>query len=388
MRIIIATENYYPHLNGTSYFIQRLAYLLKKGGHAVLVICPSKTGQQGYYSHKHVGIFGIYSIPVMMNGNFRFSPGFLISKIKLRNAIKKFHPDAVHLQDHLFIARAVQKIANEMNLKTVGTNHFTPENFLHYLNFLVVGKSQIKKYAQRNLVNFLSKLDIVTTPTKMAADLLKGMGFSKPVIPISCGIDLKQFNPERKGQYLKDRYGIANKKIILYVGRLSPEKNLDAVMMAFQLAYKEIHNLHLVLAGAGRKLMHLKRLAKRLGIGASVTFTGFVPDKDLMNMYGIADCFIIAGNVELQSIATMEAMASGLPVIAADAMALPELVKHGKNGFLFKLGQTQEIAGYMVQLLSNKGLCRRMGRESLKIIKGHDITKTIEAFESLYKKVY
>jgi glycosyltransferase involved in cell wall biosynthesis len=104
-------------------------------------------------------------------------------------------------------------------------------------------------------------------------------------------------------------------------------------------------------------------------------------------LYTLADCFIIAGTVELQSIATMEAMASGLPVLAVRAMALPELVRDGENGFLFEHGNINQMAEQMVRLLGDQSLQQKMGHASLQIIQNHNIDRVIEQFEALYKEV-
>jgi glycosyltransferase involved in cell wall biosynthesis len=171
----------------------------------------------------------------------------------------------------------------------------------------------------------------------------------------------------------------------MYLGRLDKEKYVDFLLKAFAIATKKI-DAHFVTAGFGAEEANLKKLVTDLGIEKSVTFTGFVPDKDKPNLYRVADCFLIAGTVELQSIATMEAMASGLPIIAVNAMALPHLVKHGKNGFLFQEGQTESVAKHIVSIFSDKELRNKMSEESLKIIEEHDINKIIKKYESLYQK--
>jgi 1,2-diacylglycerol 3-alpha-glucosyltransferase len=104
-------------------------------------------------------------------------------------------------------------------------------------------------------------------------------------------------------------------------------------------------------------------------------------------LYRVADLFIIAGVAELQSIATMEAMASGLPVIAADATALPVLVHHGENGFLFPVDDVQALAAAAVAILSNEPLRKQMARKSQGLIKVHDIDKVVQQYEMLYSRM-
>ena len=112
----------------------------------------------------------------------------------------------------------------------------------------------------------------------------------------------------------------------------------------------------------------------------------FLPVKDLPNIYGIADIFAMPSIAELQSLVTMEAMASGLPIIAANAVALPHLVHDNDNGFLFTPGNEKDMAQKLLVLLENKELRKKMGKQSLAIIKQHDIKNIVKEVESLYSK--
>src|SRR5690606_5347679 len=113
------------------------------------------------------------------------------------------------------------------------------------------------------------------------------------------------------------------------------------------------------------------RAAER-GVADHVRFLGFVPDEDLPGLYSSVDVFCMPGTAELQSLVTLEAMATGRPVVAADAMALPHLCQHGRNGFLHTPRDTDEIARHVTTLLIDDALRARMGRESLAIATGHD----------------
>ena len=118
-----------------------------------------------------------------------------------------------------------------------------------------------------------------------------------------------------------------------------------------------------------------------------VSFLGFIPDKDLAPLYRLADVFAIPSEAELQSLATMEAMACGQPVVAADAYALSELVHHNINGFLFQRGNSEEMAQYLDLLVADQELRRKMGSNSLEIIARHDRTKVLDQWEALYRRL-
>jgi glycosyltransferase involved in cell wall biosynthesis len=118
-----------------------------------------------------------------------------------------------------------------------------------------------------------------------------------------------------------------------------------------------------------------------------ISFLGFIPDKDLAPLYRLADVFAIPSEAELQSLATMEAMACGLPVVAADAYALPELVHHDINGFLFQRGNSEEMAQFLDVLVIDKELRKQMGSKSLEIIANHDRTQVLDQWEALYLRL-
>jgi glycosyltransferase involved in cell wall biosynthesis len=116
-------------------------------------------------------------------------------------------------------------------------------------------------------------------------------------------------------------------------------------------------------------------------------FAGFVPDDKLPDLYQASDVFVIAGVAELQSIVTMEAMASGLPILAVNAMALPELCHDGQNGYLFEMGNENALSEKIIELATDSGLRKEMSEKSMEIIQKHDIRKTIPQFEGLYSQL-
>lgn len=385
MRILIATDTYYPDINGAAYFTYRLATTLAKRGHSVFVMCPSRSSKNTVSNDNGITVYGIRSIPILIYRNFRISPLFISRTI--RGAIKEVSPDIVHIQNHFLIGREAVSAAKKLGIPVIGTNHFMPENLLHYLHLPGIVDRWAQKLAWRLFVRVFQQLDFIATPTKTAAALLKKTGLDKDAMPISCGIDLERFSPANDGLYLKRSFDIPDSRpVLLYVGRLDKEKRIDLILRALPDVLG-VTSVHLVLAGTGREKGKLEELTEKLGIQKAVTFTGFVPDKDLQNIYRIADLFVTAGTAELQSIVTMEAMASGLPVVAANAMALPELVHDGENGYLFSNGNSQMLAEKVIAILSDQTMRTQMSRKSLEIIKDHDINKTIEKYEAIYDEI-
>ncbi|NOX32144.1 MAG: glycosyltransferase family 4 protein [Deltaproteobacteria bacterium] len=386
MKILIAADTYYPHVNGASYFARRLAYYLHRRGHHIRVIAPSRGFCNEVFEQDEVNVTGVRSMPALVYKNFRFSPRMIQGRA-VQNAVLSWNPDIVHVQSHFFICKQVVKTAKKMGLPTIVTNHFMPENLIHYFPLPGFAKQWLKAWGWKQLANVFKDADIVTTPTRTAAQLLDKIGLNKEVLAVSCGIDLDRFHPLKGNGHLKLKYKIPeDKKILLYVGRLDKEKNIDLILHGFsQVAH--LLDLHLVIAGKGAEEKNLKQLVHESGLGARATFTGFVPDEQLPGLYAAAQCFIIAGTAELQSIVTMEAMASELPVIAARAMALPELVQHGVTGCLFEPGDETGIADCLTNVFQNETSRKEMGKASLLAIEKHDIRKIINQFERIYQKL-
>jgi 1,2-diacylglycerol 3-alpha-glucosyltransferase len=385
MKILLATDTYYPDVNGAAYFTYRLATLLAKRGHNVSVMCPSRSFKNTISNDKEVMVYGIRSIHLPVYQNFRTSP-FSISRT-VRRVVREISPDIVHIQNHFLIGKEAVSAAKKLGIPVIGTNHFMPENLVHYLHLPGIAERWAQKLAWRQFVIVFEQLDFVTTPTKTAAALLVKAGLNKDVVPISCGIDLERFKPSNDGAYLERRFAIpTDRPVLLYVGRLDKEKRIDMILRALPDILR-VTIVHLVLAGIGKEKQKLEGLREKLGIQQAVTFAGFVPDEDLQNIYKVADLFVTAGTAELQSIVTMEAMASGLPVVAVNAMALPELVHDGENGYLFSDGDSQMFAEKVVAILTNQTMRAQMSERSLEIIKDHDINKVIEKYEAIYNEV-
>jgi len=382
MKILIAAESYYPNTDGASYSAHRLAQNLKGKGHTVLVVAPSKTLRTEIEMRDGISVFGVRSYPVLVYKNFRISPP-VFTKKSIEKAVRDFSPDAVHIQSHFFVCEQVFRAAKKMKIPIVGTNHFMPENLVHYFPLPKSWKKGLENYTWRKFREVYEEVGIITTPTKTAAELAKKIGIEKEIIPVSNGIDLVRFKPQNEGEYLREKYALGHDPIFLYVGRLDKEKNLDKIIKALKFVPKEI-KFKFAIAGKGAEGARLKKMTKALGLEKRVVFLGFVADEDLPNLYPLADCFIIAGIAELQSIVTMEAMASGLPILAANAVALPELVRHGENGFLFEVKESKQIADYIVKIINDRDIREKMVQKSLDIIKKHDIIEVISKFESFY----
>jgi glycosyltransferase involved in cell wall biosynthesis len=385
MKVMIGNDTYPPDVNGAAYFTRRLAVALAARGHEVHVLCPSRTLRNGAIMRDGVVEHRMRSLPVPFHSGFRFSPPpFLLRHVL--EGVRRTQPDVVHAQGHFFVGRALIRAAKQLGVPVVATNHFMPDNLVVYLHLPERIEKKVAEWAWRDFSRIFDRADLVTAPTPFAAKLAEEKGVYGPIVPVSCGMDLSRFSPTNDGYAFKTRYGVPERPVFMYVGRLDAEKHVDELIKALPLVRRSV-DAQLVVVGDGHERENLVALARGQGVEGHVTFTGFVSDGELPGAYAATDVFCNAGTAELQSIVTMEAMATGKPVVAANARALPLLVHDGENGRLFEPGDLEGLASRLAELLSDDGKRTRMGRESLRIVARHDIGITLNAFEELYEAV-
>lgn len=382
MNILFVSSSYYPHINGVYYFVCRVGPMLQERGHKVAVIAPSESLHFSNTKIDNLHVYGIPSFPVIINPTIRL-PIPLLLKSRIGQIIENFKPDVIHIQDHFPLSKAVVEVNKKLKIPIIGSNHFMPENFTVLLKNKNL-KKRLENYLWKGFSKVFNQLNIVTTPTETGAQLIRPR-LKVNAIAISSGINLSLFNPSGDTTEIKEKYSIPDKPVLLYVGRLDPEKHIEEIMQAITIAVKKI-DFCFVVVGKGISKTSLEKLSHESGITHNVLFTGFVPDNDLPYFYKLSRCFIIASIAELLSLSTLQAMASGLPVISVNAGALVELVKDTKNGYLYNEGDVIAIAQSIEDILTNDELYTKMRNKSMEYVQQHDINKTVKLFEKLYQE--
>ncbi len=383
MKILLAGQAYYLHNNGQAVFTINLAEGLAEAGHEVMVIAPSETGH-AYRTQQHgVELQTVPALNLKYNANFTAFSERLVAQTGAA-----FEPDVVHIQDHYFLSRSVLRMIRRRPVKHIGTNHFLPANLIDNIKLPALLRNPMQNWMWSNMLDVYNRLDGVTTPTETGVRILKRAGLDVPVQAISCGVDRWNFRPrpEVDRTAMRQKYGLhKDKTLLLYVGRVDSEKCLDTIINA--LATLRRNDVQFAIAGTGRDVHALKALCEERTLGERVVFTGFVPAEDLPLLLNSADAFVMPGHAELQSIATLEAMASGLPVLAANACALPELVTPDVNGYLFTPKNSDDAAACITTWLNNRTRWVEMGTASLVKIATHTRANTIQRYLDWYNYV-
>ncbi|NUW38005.1 glycosyltransferase [Nonomuraea sp. SMC257] len=379
-RVLISTDTYPPDVNGTAYFTHRLATGLAARGNEVHVVCQSDIGPATADVVDGVVVHRLRSAPLVVHPSMRVT-----IPTRLDRLLDAVRPDVLHSQGHFVVGRAAIAAARRRGVPIVATNHFMPDNLFQFGHIPATLRQRVGRVAWRDFNRVFRRADHVTTPTPLAAGLLRDQGFAGAVEPVSCGIDLARFHPHSEPkQWARRLFDLPDRPTALFVGRLDEEKRLGELVRALPHVLNTI-DAQVVLVGRGNQREELERLAGRIGVAERVTFLGFVPDEIMPQAFAAADVFAMPSVAELQSIATLEAMATGLPVVAANAMALPHLVDG--NGYLFEPGDVMGLARHLTAILANGELRARLGRASRELAQTHDHQVSLARFEQIYDEV-
>ncbi|MHB1171879.1 MAG: glycosyltransferase [Lacisediminihabitans sp.] len=379
MRVLIGADTFPPDVNGAANFASRLAAGLTGRGHEIHVEAPASSRRHGDFMEEHDGatfmVHRIYSWRWYPHDWLRFVLPWR-SQAHAARLLDSIRPDVVHIQSHIVVGRGLARQATKRGIRVIGTNHFMPENMIEHTLLPRFLRRKAIEITWRDAAKTFALCEAVTSPSRKAADFLEMETDLRGVHAISCGIDASQYTP------CFDKHGDNR---IVFVGRVTGEKNVDVLVRALAELDPKL-DARLEIVGVGDLMNPLKQLAKELGIEARVAFLGYVTDEQLRAALTRATVFAMPSIAELQSIATMEAMASALPIVAANAMALPHLVHQGENGFLFEPGSVTDLAAKLTDVLtlSDDDLLQ-MKKSSLKYIAAHDIQRTLSIFESLYR---
>jgi glycosyltransferase involved in cell wall biosynthesis len=367
VRILLATESYYPNISGVSVATFLLAKTLVQQGHCVSILAPSTDFTDR--EERSSDLDGLLVHRLRAIGN-PFRPGFRVSFLRRKKAaqyVRRIEPDIVHLHDPAGISAGALAGARALGIPVVITHHFTLDYVVAYMGFLGPAKNVARRMLVRYLTGFYNQADAVIAPSETVAKMLVGWGVKTNVSAISNGVPIERFYSYSPPSAILRRYHLPTQvPLVLYVGRIDRDKSIEVLIEAVPRVLARTR-AHFVLVGGGESRAKCVKRAEQLGVAEAVTLVGEVPHEsdDLPQLYQVATVFVIPSAVESQSIVTLEAMAAGLPIVAANAGALTELVVPGENGLLFAPGDSASLADCVARLLADRELAARFGRESL-----------------------
>lgn len=377
--LLIVSESYWPTIDGGAIFERNLACALKSEGWRVHVWAPSPTGMP--YVEDDRGVITIREASRTLRSN----PRYKVSRVNICNARPVFRlaePSLVHIHNFGLLGVQALKYARTHRLPIVATNHNVPQNWTS--NFFRKRIVAAEVIVQRYLTRMLNQANIVVSPTITADRMLAASGVTIKRLVISNGVDTQFFQPSSRST---DREGSLR---LVHVGRLDREKTCQLVVRAAAQASLD-RTLTLTIAGDGVERARLQRLAQHLQCTAQATvgfvqFLGQISEEAKQRILQDADLFVTASEVELQGIAVLESMASGVPALAPAAGALPELCRPGYTGILFEPGNVDDCSTKIASV--QPSVLLRLGKSACSFVRDqHNMLQTHQAYARLFDNV-
>jgi 1,2-diacylglycerol 3-alpha-glucosyltransferase len=355
MKILLSTECYAPVINGVVTSVMNLERELMELGHEVRILTLSTTNQS--YRKDHVTY--IRSV-----GAGKLYPGARFTLRTDNECIEElidWQPDIIHSQCEFSTFLMAKQIAKKVQIPIVHTYHTVYEDYTHYF-------SPNKKWGKAMVALFtrviLKNTECVIAPTNKVRSLLVEYGVNRPIHVIPTGINLKQITipiDEQDKQMLRKQIGIPDHhRVLLFVGRLAKEKNIEEII--WYLSKVDQQTVSLLIVGDGPHRGALEQYAKKLGMTNQVHFVGMVSPKEISSYYQLGDVFVSASNSETQGLTYVEALANGVPALCRKDACLDEVIKDGVNGWQYSV--FEEFAEKLQDILSQNDQYQRLSNHA------------------------
>lgn len=356
MRVAIITENFLPKLDGVTRTLARLLEHLQAGGHQALLLGPD-SGMAEYAGAEVIGTAGL-PFPFYPELKFNFFRPLFIRRLG------EFQPDIIHLVDPVILGATGLAAARFFNTPLVSSYHTNLAAYCEHFGFSLLTKPM---WQYNRFVH--SQCALTFCPSPSTAAMLRMQGFTHLRI-WPRGVDTGMFNPQRRSDALRASWLVQRtqpeqKTVLLFVGRVSWEKNLRLLVQAYRELDHE--HCHLVIVGEGPALAEMQQELQDV----PVTFTGYLQGDALASAYASADVFAFPSVTETFGQVVLEAMASGLPVAGLLAEGVCDLVEHERSGLLlntYRLSDSEQTTRYrahLARLISNVEERRSMSEAAL-----------------------
>jgi len=375
MRIGMMTDVYKPHISGITNYIALNKRYLEQAGHEVFVF----TFGDLEHEDDEPNIVRSPGLPLVDTGyylSFRYSRQ---AKLLLQTM------DLVHVHHPFLSGRLALRYCRPLRIPIVFTNHTRYD--LYAQAYLPLLPEEISAtFLQAYMPPFYDAVDLVISPSAGMADVLRQLGVTCHIEVVPNGVELQRFHQTSEPAQ-RTKIGFKPEDILLvYAGRLGPEKNLGFLVRAFSGLAEAIENAHLILVGGGPEEEALKRQSAETGVSSRIHFVGMLDYEHLPSYLAMCDAFVTASVTEVHPLSVIEAMATGLPVLGIQSVGVGDTVEDGITGFLASENQAA-FAAKMTRLCMDHGLRRKMGEAARKASRQYAIERTSQIMLEHYNRL-
>lgn len=325
MRIGMFSDSYKPYVSGVVRSIETFSEELRRRGHAVSIFAPSYPGHRA----DEPDVYRFLSVRAPNHPDFTLALPFSPHLVQTARALEL---DVIHVHSPFLMGRLGARLARRLNLPLVFTHHTLYDQYVHYVP--LTPPSVARRLTVQWVTRFANRCDLVIAPSQPVEARIRAQGVHRPIRVIPTGIDPEALAAGDPG-WLSRTWGIPpDDPVLLYVGRLAREKNLDFLLEAFASIRSREPRAWLVLAAGGPDRERMEARARALGIRDRVIMTGVLPHERVIDAYAGATLFVFASQTETQGLVIAESLAAGLPVVAVAASGVTDLVRDGVEGFL------------------------------------------------------
>jgi glycosyltransferase involved in cell wall biosynthesis len=383
MRVLYCTDTYPPQMNGVSVVTAVSVDGLVRAGWECAVAAPRyPAAAHEAWSRDHGAdggggeVVSFPSVPIPLYPEVRLARP---RAADLGGLIDRFRPDLVHCETEFGVGRAGRAAAQRAGVPVVSSYH---TDFARYTE--AYGAHWLKGIVSRYIARFHRTSRRVYTPSSASREDLLRLGLTDVEV-WGRGVDTELFHPGRRAEAIRVALGMGSRYTFLYVGRLAFEKRADQVIDAFRLACEMLPRgmIHLVIAGTGPREAVLRAAAP-----PGVSFLGLLDRRSrLPDLYANCDAFVFASVTETLGLVVLEAMASGLPVIAVPEGGVRDHLRDGRNGLACREGDVQGMALAMVRIATEWGLSKRLARGARQSVEKLSWDKEIARLDRSYREV-
>ncbi len=388
MRIALVSDCYWPRVNGVTVSVQTYRDELERLGHEVIILCPEYPKSFGS-SPCEDSVRRFRSMSNVVSKEDRLvHPSAFPAFVR---TLERFNPDVIHINTEMTAYLAARSYARLRGYPILITSHTDYEDYI--ANYITIVPARLLRATIRFLMRAIfGSADIIITPSRTQEQKLKAYHIRKRFIVIPTGIT-GGFVPQERAAVeayrakLDARFpGLAGKRILLFAGRITVEKDVKFLLPVLRRLRSYRSDVALLLAGDGPGRALVETVARRSGLSEECFFMGYVDRSELPLVYAASDVFVFPSKTETLGLCTIEAMGTGLPVVAIGEMGTLDVMRGDHGGFMVA-DDKREFSEAVLRLLDDERLRASKSAEAIVWARQYRIESTTERLTRLYRIV-